>query len=59
VRDFIESEISKVDDMEYLNESIKVLFQGVKGDFHKVKNGGVGQTTILKFLGGGWKQINF
>lgn len=34
-----------------LNESIKLN----EPNFHKIKKGGVGQTTILKFLGGAWK----
>ena len=32
------------------------MFTGTKGDFKHCKQNGVGRTTILKFLGGTWKQ---
>jgi hypothetical protein len=38
VRDFLNGELAKVDEIEYLNESIKVLFQGIKEDFQNKKS---------------------
>ena len=55
-KEFLDGELAKADNLECLNESIRALFSGKKGDFKHCKNGGVGQTTILKFLGGNWKQ---
>jgi hypothetical protein len=37
------------------NKSISHLFDNAKS-FSNAKRDGVGQTTILKFLGGNWKQ---
>lgn len=56
-RDYLNGELGKYESWDKcLNESIKTLFEGVKGDFIRIKKSGVGQTTILKFLGDGWKQ---
>jgi len=40
---------------KYSDESVRVLFTGVKGDFKKAKNSGVGRETIFKFLGEGYR----
>ena len=56
-RDFLNKELAKYATWEEcLNESIKALFTGIKGDFKHCKTKGVGQTIILKFLGSNWKQ---
>lgn len=55
VRDFLNVELSKYDAWDNVNEIIKVLFDSTR-QFQQCKESGVGQTTILKFLGGGWKQ---
>lgn len=55
VRDFLDAELVKYESWDRVNESIKSLFESPES-FSKTKNTGVGQTTILKFLGGGWKQ---
>lgn len=57
VRDFLNSELSKYESWEEcrINKSINTLFENA-GNFGRVKKDGVGQTTILKFLGNGWKQ---
>lgn len=56
VRDFLNAEIKKYDTWEQarINEFINTLFENA-GNFSRCKES-VGQTTILKFLGGGWKQ---
>lgn len=57
VRDFLNTELAKYESWDKCpNETIKALFTGTKGDFYHCRSNGVGQTTILKFLGGGWKQ---
>ena len=53
-KDFLDSELSKAKSFKTLNESIKRLVD--KHNFDKIKKEGVGQTTILKFLGENWKQ---
>jgi hypothetical protein len=36
---------------------MRTLFEGIqKEDFTRLKKKGVGERTILKFLGGNWKQ---
>lgn len=52
---FLDGEISKSPNLAGVNKSINTLF-GNEGNFQNCKTGGVGQTTILKFLGGNWKQ---
>ena len=55
-RDFLNAELAKYESWEECpNKFIKALFEGKKGDFLHAKKG-VGQTTILKFLGKQWKQ---
>jgi hypothetical protein len=54
-RDFLDKELAKFDDWNNVNVFIKVLF-GSARQFQQCKRDGVGQTTILKFLGGCWKQ---
>ena len=51
---FLDKELEKCDSWEALNESIKGLTDNEH--FQQLKQKGVGQTTILKFLGGNWKQ---
>lgn len=58
VRNFLNKEIAKYDSYERVNESIKSLFESPES-YTKTKNTGVGQTTILKFLGNGWKHLSF
>jgi len=41
--------------LETSNENIRCLFDSQRA-FESTKARGVGQTTILKFLGGNWKQ---
>lgn len=53
-KDFLDAELSKAKSFKTLNESIKRLVD--KHNFDKIKKEGVGQTTILKFLGQNWKQ---
>jgi len=56
-KEFLDKELGKYKTLEECsNESIKALFSGTKGDFQHVKKNGAGQTIILKFLGGNWKQ---
>jgi hypothetical protein len=56
VRDFLNKELAK-NEYEDSNEFIRVLFDSEHAyNQAKRKDGGVGQTTILKFLGAGWKQ---
>ena len=52
---YLDGELKKYDSWEALNKNIKRLVD--KFNFEKVKAKGVGQTTILKFLGGNWKQL--
>ena len=61
VKDYLDKELAKVNELKYADKFIKVLFKGVKGDFKKCKENGVGRIPILKFLNGGkkkgvWKQ---
>ncbi len=51
---FLQEEVDK-SSWEALNKSIKCLFAD-EFVFLNIKGKGVGQTTILKFLGGNWKQ---
>ena len=56
-KEYLDSELVKYETWEECpNKSIKALFNGTKGDFLHAKNKGVGQTTLLKFLGKNWKQ---
>jgi hypothetical protein len=60
VRDFLNAELSKYKSFEDLPDLLMNLLEGETpkakhNAFEKVSRG-VGQTTILKFLGGGWKQ---
>ena len=59
VRDFLNAELAKYESWEKFssNESIIAkLDVNSEPAFRNIKGRGVGQTTILKFLGGGWKQ---
>jgi hypothetical protein len=52
-KEYLDGELAKYETWDALNESIKRLID--KFNFEAVKTKGVGQTTILKFLGGNWK----
>lgn len=54
-RDFLNAELAKYESWERVNSSIKSLFTSPES-FTKTKDTGVGQTTILKFLGKNWRQ---
>lgn len=54
-KDFIDSEMAKAETWEASNNSIRCLFSS-DFEFKNTKGKGAGQTTILKFLGGNWKQ---
>lgn len=55
VKEFLDSELAKHDTWNHLNKSIKMIFAS-NSQFENCKRNGIGQTTILKFLGGNWKQ---
>jgi hypothetical protein len=55
VRDFLNIELSKYETWDHVNKTINMLFES-NSQFQNCKKNGVGQTTILKFLGNGWKQ---
>lgn len=57
VRDFLNKELAKHESWNeaHVNKFINVLFE-TNSQFQQCKKQGVGQTTILKFLGKGWKQ---
>lgn len=54
-RDFLNAELAKHKTWEHANKSIRVIFSS-NSQFQQCKRDGVGQGTILKFLGGNWKQ---
>jgi len=54
VKDYLDGELTRSGSWGTLNSSIKGLTD--KEHFHQLKDKGVGQTTILKFLGPPWKQ---
>jgi hypothetical protein len=57
-RDYLDGELKRYktwDAMRRANKIISSLIDGEKG-FRSAKGQGVGQTTILKFLGGNWRQ---
>jgi hypothetical protein len=56
-KEYLDGELAKYETWESLNESIKTLFDKNKSGYENCKKKGVGQTTILKFLGGNWKQF--
>ena len=58
VRDFLDSELAKYESWEEAKKSnlMSSLDSTNEQSFQALKTKGVGQTTILKFLGGGWKQ---
>ena len=51
---YLDGELGKAKSFKTLNETIKRLVD--KHNFDKLKKEGVGQTTVLKFLGSAWKQ---
>jgi hypothetical protein len=55
--EYLDGELAKYETWEDSNKSIRVLFESEHAMMQaKRKPDGVGQTTILKFLGGNWKQ---
>lgn len=57
-KEYLDKELAKCEnwkEFKRANKSISSLIDGIKG-FRSAKGQGVGQTTILKFLGGNWKQ---
>ena len=54
-KEFIDGELAKYETWEDLNKTIKILFD-TEHSFIQTKTHGAGQTTILAFLGGNWKQ---
>jgi len=55
VKWFLDAELAECEIWEALNSSIKCLFAD-EFAFKNTKGKGVGQTTMLKFLGNNWKQ---
>ncbi len=54
-KEFLDKELARCDKRNMANKFIKRLFNNAKS-FSNAKRDGVGQTTILKFLGNNWKQ---
>ena len=54
-KEYLDGELAKCEGWESLNKNIKTLFARSDG-FINAKRQGVGQTTLLKFLGKNWKQ---
>lgn len=58
VKKYLDGELAKYETWEklgHVNKSINMLFDS-NSQFQNCKKNGVGQTTILKFLGGNFKQ---
>jgi len=55
IKNYLDAELAKYETWDTSNESIKCLFESQKA-FESTRGRGVGQTTILKFLGEPWKQ---
>lgn len=54
-KEFLDGELAKYETWETSNGNIRCLFESQRA-YESTKARGVGQTTILKFLGGNWKQ---
>ena len=56
-KEYLDGELVKCEKYELVNKSIKQLFE-TKERYAQVRNSkeGIGQTTLLKFLGSNWKQ---
>lgn len=54
-KEYLDGELARCESWERVNTFIKSLFESPES-FTKTKQTGVGQTTILKFLGKNWKQ---
>jgi len=56
-KEYLDGELAKYETWDEFrsNKSIRPIFES-EPEFRSVKGKGVGQTTILKFLGGNWKQ---
>jgi len=55
VKKFLDAELKKCDSWDRVNKSIKTMFKS-NSEYQNCRKNGVGQTTILKFLGKSWKQ---
>jgi len=53
---FLDGELKKCKTLKQLNRFIKLVEN--ESQFQKLKQTGVGQTTILKFLGGNWLAVS-
>lgn len=58
VKNYLDAELAKYESWEEAKKShlMNLLDGSRQEDFERLKTKGVGQTTILKFLGKGWKQ---
>ena len=56
VRDYLDAELAKYDRLSDAPVSLMNLLSSNEHTFQDIKAKGVGQTTILKFLGRNWKQ---
>jgi len=54
-KEYLDGELAKYESWDHVNKNINMLFDS-NSQFQNCKKNGVGQTTILKFLGGNWKQ---
>jgi hypothetical protein len=54
-KEYLDGELAKYETWDHVNRNIKMLFDS-NSQFQNCKKNGVGQTTVLKFLGGNWKQ---
>ena len=54
-KEFLDAELKKCDSWDRVNKSIKTMFKS-NSEYQNCRKNGVGQTTILKFLGKSWKQ---
>ena len=54
-KEFLDKELARCDKRNMANKFINRLFNNAKS-FSNAKRDGVGQTTILKYLGNNWKQ---
>jgi ParB/RepB/Spo0J family partition protein len=57
VKNYLDNELTKYENIKEMPSHIMNLLDGTRQeDLSRLKSKGVGQTTILKFLGKGWKQ---
>ena len=55
VKNYRDGELAKYEDWNNADKNIRVMFASNR-QFQQNKKQGVGRSTILKFLGGNWKQ---